>query len=60
MTERSKGLLITFLGVLFVVPDSLFVSLIDSDPMTTAFWRGLIGRCLIFLVLIFSKGIGVF
>ena len=39
MTERSKGLLITFLGVLFVVPDSLFVRLIDSDPMTTAFWR---------------------
>ena len=60
MTERSKGLLITFLGVLFVVPDSLFVRLIDSDPMTTAFWRGLIGGSLIFLVLIFSKGISVF
>ena len=49
MTERSKGLLITFLGVLFVVPDSLFVRLIDSDPMTTAFWRGLIGGSLILL-----------
>ena len=60
MTERSKGLLITFLGVLFVVPDSLFVRLIDSDPMTTAFWRGLIGGSLILLALIFSKGIKVF
>ena len=60
MTERSKGLLITFLGVLFVVPDSLFVRLIDSDPMTTAFWRGLIGGSLILLALIFSNGIKVF
>lgn len=60
MTERSKGLLITFLGVLFVVPDSLFVRLIDSDPMTTAFWRGLVGGSFIFFVLIFLKGIYVF
>ena len=60
MTERSKGLLITFLGVFFVVPDSLFVRLIDGDPMTTAFWRGFISGSLIFLALIFSKGIKVF
>ena len=40
MTNRKKGLIVTSLGVLFVVPDSLFVRLIDSDPMIIAFWRG--------------------
>lgn len=39
MTEHSKGLLITLFGVLCVVPDSLFVRLIDADAMTIAFWR---------------------
>lgn len=41
MTEHSKGLLITALGVLFIVPDSLFIRLIDADTMTVAFWRSL-------------------
>lgn len=39
MTETSKGLLITTLGVLLIVPDSLFVRLIDASGMTIAFWR---------------------
>lgn len=39
MTDQTKGLLITFFGVLFVVPDSLFVRLIDADAWTIAFWR---------------------
>jgi drug/metabolite transporter (DMT)-like permease len=43
MSEHLKGLLITALGVLFVVPDSLFVRLIDGDAVTIAFWRGIIG-----------------
>ncbi|XDA99136.1 DMT family transporter [Sulfitobacter sp. LCG007] len=42
MTDHLKGLLITVLGVLFVVPDSLFVRLISADAATTAFWRLLI------------------
>ncbi|MDE2648264.1 MAG: EamA/RhaT family transporter, partial [Paracoccaceae bacterium] len=37
MTDHFKGLLITTFGVLLVVPDSLFVRLIDADPMVTAF-----------------------
>ncbi|MEP6064607.1 MAG: DMT family transporter [Paracoccaceae bacterium] len=41
MHDHTKGLIITTLGVLFVVPDSLFVRLIETDPMTIAFWRGL-------------------
>jgi drug/metabolite transporter (DMT)-like permease len=43
MSEHLRGLLITALGVLFVVPDSLFVRLIDGDAVTIAFWRGIIG-----------------
>lgn len=39
MSDHSKGLLITLLGVLCVVPDSLFVRLIDADALTIAFWR---------------------
>lgn len=39
MSDQAKGLLITCLGVLFVVPDSLFVRLIDAEALTIAFWR---------------------
>ncbi|MEM6305299.1 MAG: DMT family transporter [Pseudomonadota bacterium] len=39
MTDQAKGLLITFLGVLFVVPDALFVRLITADALTIAWWR---------------------
>ena len=41
MNDRSKGLLITLIGVVFVIPDSIMVRLISSDPMVTAFWRSL-------------------
>lgn len=39
MTPHLKGILITALGVLFVVPDSLFVRLIEADALVIAFWR---------------------
>jgi drug/metabolite transporter (DMT)-like permease len=39
MSDQLKGLLITFFGVLFVVPDALFVRLIPADAFTIAFWR---------------------
>ena len=39
MTDQTKGLLITFIGVLLVVPDSLFVRLIHSDPLVCLFSR---------------------
>ena len=41
MNDYSKGLLITLIGVVFVVPDSIMVRLMSSDPMVTAFWRSL-------------------
>lgn len=39
MSDQVKGLVITFFGILFVVPDSLFVRLIDAEALTVAFWR---------------------
>ena len=39
MTDQAKGLLITLIGVLFVVPDALFVRLIDASALTIAYWR---------------------
>jgi drug/metabolite transporter (DMT)-like permease len=47
MNDTLKGLLVTTLGVLFVVPDSLFVRLIDAHALTIAFWRlAIAGGCL--------------
>jgi len=56
MTDQSKGLLITCLGVLFVVPDALFVRLIDAEPLVIAFWRGMISGCVILLGVLFFQG----
>lgn len=39
MSDQLKGLLITLAGVLFVVPDALFVRLIAADALAIAFWR---------------------
>jgi drug/metabolite transporter (DMT)-like permease len=39
MPDQLKGLVITFFGVLCVVPDALFVRLIPADALTIAFWR---------------------
>ncbi|QJF52665.1 DMT family transporter [Roseobacter ponti] len=39
MNDHQKGLCITTLGVLLVVPDALFVRLIAAEPLTIAFWR---------------------
>ena len=41
MTDHAKGRLMTTLGILFIVPDSLFIRLVDADTLTIAFWRNL-------------------
>lgn len=56
MGDHLKGLMITTLGVLLVVPDSLFVRLIDAEPMVTAFWRGLTAGIFVLLVLLATQG----
>ncbi|MEM6480767.1 MAG: DMT family transporter [Pseudomonadota bacterium] len=55
MSTHLKGLIITALGVLFVVPDALFIKLIAADPMVIAFWRGVtVSVFILMFVLLFS------
>lgn len=56
MNNHAKGLLITALGVLFVVPDSLYVRLIDATPLTIAFWRGMSAGLIILVGLLIAQG----
>ncbi len=56
MNDHAKGLLITTLGVLFVVPDSLFVRLIVADPLVVAFWRGMTSGLFILIGLLVVQG----
>lgn len=56
MSDQAKGLWITFFGVLFVVPDSLFVRLIDAEALTIAFWRLLLAGGLSALWILLTKG----
>jgi drug/metabolite transporter (DMT)-like permease len=57
MNDHAKGLLITALGVLFVVPDSLFVRLIDADALTVSFWRGMSAGLVILIGLLLVQGL---
>ena len=56
MEDATKGLIITTLGVLFVVPDSLFVRLIDADALTIAFWRLTLAGGLLGLWIVVTQG----
>ncbi|RKF13998.1 DMT family transporter [Roseovarius spongiae] len=56
MSEHLKGIAITALGVLFVVPDSLFVRLIDAEPFAIAFWRALTAGGLIAAGVLMLRG----
>ncbi len=42
VSERARGLTITTLAMLVITPDVLLIRLIDTDPWTLAFWRGLL------------------
>ncbi|MGA1613758.1 MAG: EamA family transporter, partial [Lutimaribacter sp.] len=56
MTDQLKGLLITTAGALLIVPDSLFVRLIDADALTIAFWRAILVGGLITLGVLVLQG----
>lgn len=60
MNSHLKGILITALGVLIVTPDSLFVRLIDGDPLVTGFWRGLIAGLVVFIAVLLLQGPSAF
>jgi drug/metabolite transporter (DMT)-like permease len=56
MNDHLKGLIITTLGVLFVVPDSLFVRLIEAEPLVVAFWRGITAGVIILVGVLAFQG----
>lgn len=57
MNSHTKGLVITTLGVLLIVPDSLFVRVIDAEPMVTAFWRGLTSGIFVLAAILIFQGV---
>lgn len=60
MNEHLKGILITAMGVLLIVPDSLFVRLIQADPATTTFFRAAISGGLILIGVLLVQGFAGF
>ncbi|MEO0343945.1 MAG: DMT family transporter [Pseudomonadota bacterium] len=56
MNNQAKGLLITLFGVLFVVPDSLFVRLIDAPTLTVVFWRAFAQGIVLLLFMLVLHG----
>ncbi len=60
MNDQARGLLITLIGILCVVPDSLFVRLIDAPALTIAFWRLALAGGFICFWIVLTKGVGPF
>lgn len=60
MNTQAKGLLITTLGVLCVVPDSLFIRILDTEPLVVAFWRNGLSGLLILLGVLAFQGVQPF
>ncbi|PIB22835.1 hypothetical protein BFP76_09900 [Amylibacter kogurei] len=57
MNDQTKGLLITIFGVLCIVPDALFVRLIDASAMTVTMWRNLLcGGVMLIAMLLLHRG----
>ena len=42
MTNHLKGILMSFIGVIILSPDSVLIRLADADSWTVLFWRGII------------------
>ena len=52
MNDQSKGLLITTIGVLFVVPDALFIRMIEAPILTIIFWRSLLQGLVLLVIML--------
>ncbi|MFT5086445.1 MAG: drug/metabolite transporter (DMT)-like permease [Candidatus Latescibacterota bacterium] len=42
LPDHTKGLIVSLAGIVVLSPDSLLVRLINTDPWTLLFWRGLL------------------
>ncbi len=57
MNDQTKGVLLTSLGVLAIVPDTLLIRLMDTDVLTVVFWRAIFSAAAIMLgVFFFYRG----
>lgn len=51
LSDHSKGLLLTTLGVLVITPDTLLIRLVAIDPWSMMVWRGLLQAVGIMVIL---------
>jgi len=54
MTNHLKGILMTFIGVIILSPDSALIRLADADSWTVLFWRGLLMSIGVTILLLFT------
>ncbi len=54
MTNHLKGILMTFIGVIILSPDSVLIRLADADSWTVLFWRGLLMSIGVIIILLFT------
>ena len=49
LTDQQKGLLLAFVAVMFITPDSLFIRLASIDTWSLVFYRGMIPFVTVFI-----------
>ena len=54
LNDKQKGILLAFIGVLFITPDSLSVRLIGINSWELVFYRGLIPFICLLILLLFT------
>ena len=54
MSNHLKGILMSFIGVIILSPDSVLIRLADADSWTVLFWRGLLMAIGVFILLLIT------
>ena len=54
MKTRNKGLILSFIGVLILSPDSLLIRLVDLDDFSLIFYRSALPIVTILIFLIYT------
>jgi len=55
LSNHSKGVLISIVGVMAIAPDGLLVRLVDANAWTLLFWRGAVSAIFILAALSFMR-----
>ena len=59
MTDQTRGTLLMVSAMVILSPDALLISVINTDPWTLVFWRGLLTAVTLSFTLVFNHGKGV-